>query len=252
MLQVAKPISKPSRLASSFQSQVSQCSCSAHLNALCLRFALRLGIQAVAYHHLPPFGAQDKVAFNLICVGFPAELVAAFENNNPIELDASSKHVLRGTRALWWDKTHTPGRQTKEQKEWLEYAQSKLGFGVHLPVFGPGRRDGYISLSLGDTRPDWSEHELSMLQLCCQYAHQRYCHFVLESLPRHAKLSPREEEILSWAAMGKSNGAIADILEITESSVITYLERAFQKLGVDSRVTATLRASSLGELNWLP
>jgi DNA-binding NarL/FixJ family response regulator len=33
--------------------------------------------------------------------------------------------------------------------------------------------------------------------------------------------------------------------------MITYLERAFKKLGVDSRVTATLRASSLGELSYI-
>ncbi|GAB5489732.1 MAG: hypothetical protein Pars2KO_33020 [Parasphingorhabdus sp.] len=48
-------------------------------------------------------------------------------------------------------------------------------------------------------------------------------------LPKKAKLSRREKEVLSCAAKGKSNGVIADILSITESTVITYLERAFKK-----------------------
>ena len=239
---------RPSKLVGPFQERVRRCSDVGMLKTTCLRFAVSTGICAVTYHHLPPIGAADPIAFNLICVGFPPELVKRFESNNPIELDESAKQVLRGAFAQWWDASESPGRLTNEQQEWLEFAQSKLGYGIHLPVFGPSGRNGYVSLSLGDSRPEWSDDELLTLQLCCQTAHLQYCHLLRSYLPKQPKLSPREEQILSWVAMGKSNGAIAEILNISESSVITYLERAFQKLGVDSRVSATLRAYSRGQL----
>lgn len=242
----------PSALAVAFQSEVSRCTSFSGLKRTCLRFASRAGFRAVTYHHLPPIGALDQVGFNLICVGFPEELVANFENNNPIELDPMAKQILRGTRAYWWDATPRPGRMAKTEREQLDYAKSLVGNGIHLPVFGPNGRNGYVSLGFGQARPNWTESDLSNLQLCCQLAHQQYCHLLLATLPIRSQLSPREEEILSWAAKGKSNGAIADILDITESSVITYLERAFKKLGVDSRVSAALRASSSGELKQLP
>lgn len=235
----------------SFHKQAGDCKTFASLNRLCLRFASRFGIRAIAYHHLPPIGATDSAGINLICVGFPSELVERFETGNLDRIDPTIQQVLYGTKAQWWEDTERPARISREEREYLEYAASKVSGGLHLPVFGPNGRNGYVSMGFGNQRPDLDESELCFLQSCCQFAHQQYCYLLLVELPRTARLSPREKEILSWAAKGKSNGVIAEILEITESTVITYLERAFHKLGVDNRVTATLRASSIGELSHL-
>lgn len=236
----------------SFHKQVNDCKDFASLNRLCLRFASKFGAKAIAYHHLPPIGAKDPVGINMICVGFPPELVDRFEKGNLVKIDPTIQQVLFGTKAQWWQETERPSRISREEREYLEYAASKVSGGLHLPVFGPNGRNGYVSMGFGSQRPDLDESELSYLQSCCQFAHQQYCYLLLVELPRTARLSPREKEILTWVAKGKSNGVIAEILEITESTVITYLERAFNKLGVDNRVTATLRASSIGELSYLP
>jgi DNA-binding NarL/FixJ family response regulator len=55
-------------------------------------------------------------------------------------------------------------------------------------------------------------------------------------------LTPREAEVLLWVAQGKSNGEIATILGATENTVKKHLQNMFEKLGVDSRHTATVRA----------
>lgn len=241
-----------SEWSAAFQFEVSKCTSISCLKTLCLRFAASAGFKAVAYHHIPPIGAQDQVAFNLICVGFPEELVANFEGNNPIQLDSMAKQVLRGTQAYWWDETPRPSRITKSEREQLDHAKSLVGNGIHLPVFGPSGRNGYISLGLGKARPNWTGKDLEAIQLSCQFAHQKYCQFLLTDLPKNSRLSAREEEILSWVAKGKTNAAIAKILHISESSVITYLERAFKKFDVDSRVSAVLRATASGELKQFP
>lgn len=55
-------------------------------------------------------------------------------------------------------------------------------------------------------------------------------------------LTPRVAEVLLWVAQGKTNGDIATILNISESTVKKHLIDIFEKLGVETRSAATLRA----------
>jgi len=55
-------------------------------------------------------------------------------------------------------------------------------------------------------------------------------------------LTPRVAETLLWIAQGKTNGDIASILGISESTVKKHLLEIFQQLGVETRSAATLRA----------
>ncbi|HEY3861042.1 MAG TPA: response regulator transcription factor [Verrucomicrobiae bacterium] len=54
--------------------------------------------------------------------------------------------------------------------------------------------------------------------------------------------SPREAEILNWLAQGKSNAEIGLILNISVTTVKKHLVHIYEKLGVESRHAATLRA----------
>jgi DNA-binding NarL/FixJ family response regulator len=55
-------------------------------------------------------------------------------------------------------------------------------------------------------------------------------------------LTPRAAETLVWLAQGKTNSDIATILGITESTVKKHVQEIFDKLGVETRGAATLRA----------
>lgn len=61
-------------------------------------------------------------------------------------------------------------------------------------------------------------------------------------LQRALAITGREAEVLLWVAQGKSNGDIAIILEMSEKTVKQHLGSVFQKLGVESRTSATVRA----------
>lgn len=69
-------------------------------------------------------------------------------------------------------------------------------------------------------KPDFSSHE-PLLQL---------------------GLTPRVAEVLLWVAQGKTNSDIATILGISESTVKKHMLEVFDKLGVETRSAATLRA----------
>lgn len=55
-------------------------------------------------------------------------------------------------------------------------------------------------------------------------------------------LTPREAEVLLWVAQGKSNLDIAVLLGATESTIKKHLQNVFEKLGLEGRNAATVRA----------
>jgi|KBSSwiStaDraftv2_1062776.scaffolds.fasta_scaffold123461_4 DNA-binding NarL/FixJ family response regulator len=63
-----------------------------------------------------------------------------------------------------------------------------------------------------------------------------------EPLQQKLGLTPREAEVLLWVAQGKSNGDVATILGMSEKTVKQHMGSVFQKIGVESRNAATLRA----------
>ncbi len=60
------------------------------------------------------------------------------------------------------------------------------------------------------------------------------------------RLTPREREVLTLVAAGRTNRAIADALVISEKTVARHVSNIFTKLGVSSRAAATAYAYDQG------
>ena len=63
--------------------------------------------------------------------------------------------------------------------------------------------------------------------------------------PQVPALSAQEIAVLTGAAQGKTNAAIGTVLHISETTVKTYLGRAYEKLGVGDRTSAVRKAIEL-------
>jgi DNA-binding CsgD family transcriptional regulator len=57
-----------------------------------------------------------------------------------------------------------------------------------------------------------------------------------------AALTHRECEVIEWLAAGKTDRDIADILGISRRTVHKHLQRIYEKLGVETRTAAVVRA----------
>jgi DNA-binding NarL/FixJ family response regulator len=55
-------------------------------------------------------------------------------------------------------------------------------------------------------------------------------------------LTEREAEVLLWVAQGKSNAEVGILLHMAEKTVKKHMGNIFEKLGVESRNAATVRA----------
>ncbi len=83
----------------------------------------------------------------------------------------------------------------------------------------------------------------------CQMFHQRYCELWTRPESRKIVFSAREQEIINWAAQGKSNSVIGDIIGISKHTVDAYLRTIFAKLSVSNRTAAAVKAAELGLLS---
>jgi len=57
-----------------------------------------------------------------------------------------------------------------------------------------------------------------------------------------ARLTAREREVLEWVAAGKTSRDIAAILGASPRTIEKHLERIYDKLGVETRTAAAMRA----------
>lgn len=63
-----------------------------------------------------------------------------------------------------------------------------------------------------------------------------------EPLVKAMGITPREAEVLLWVAQGKSNADVATILGMSEKTAKQHIGSVFEKLGVENRNAAAMRA----------
>lgn len=210
-------------------------------------YFVKRGAIMMSYHHHPPIGAQDYMRpVGVTAYGFPPAWVEEYVAGDYERVDPITRRAMRATQPFWWSEISQLEQLRPRERDYLKALhRAHLGDGLAVPVFGPRGRDGYVGLGFGHAARMLPVHRIATFQMAAQMAHQRYCDLLVQGF-EDVRLTPREEEVLRWAAAGKSTGVIADILEVSANTVDTHLRRAFAKLGVNDRVTAVLRALALG------
>ncbi|RIV90644.1 LuxR family transcriptional regulator [Aurantiacibacter xanthus] len=160
-------------------------------------------------------------------------------------VDPLPNFSLSVSGAFFWPDALEQVTIDERERRYLEIAgKFGLGRGVGVACYGPQGRSGF----LGASWPHPEKPEVNVLQWVNnvgQTSFQRYCQLVRmdDTVPA---LSNRELEVLSWMCDGKSNSVIAQILDISRSSVDMYVRRLFNKLNVTDRTAACIRGFTLG------
>lgn len=122
--------------------------------------------------------------------------------------------------------------------------------GLTIPVRGPFGDIGMLSVTKDASDPDWDalvERSLGDLQAVAVHIHDVVMGSdVLSRTLRHPNLSAREREVLQWAAAGKSQQDVADILSISQRTVEVHLGSARTKLHALTTAQAVGRGIALG------
>lgn len=122
--------------------------------------------------------------------------------------------------------------------------------GLTIPVRGPYGDIGMLSVTRKCVIAEWEklvQHIIVDLQSVAVHIHDTVMRSdVLSQVLRFPTLSTREKEILQWAAAGKSNQDIGDILGISHRTVEVHLRSTRDKLFALNTTQAVGRAISLG------
>lgn len=88
-----------------------------------------------------------------------------------------------------------------------------------------------------------SQEELAEIFMLATFFHERF--MSLYERPDVPRLTPREREVLRWAAGGKADFDIGCILGVSASTVRFHWKNIFEKLGVKGRMRAVVKAMQL-------
>ncbi|MEM1365795.1 MAG: LuxR C-terminal-related transcriptional regulator, partial [Pseudomonadota bacterium] len=180
--------------------------------------------------------------------GFPDEWVEYYIKEGGHKHDPIPQTVIRRSMPLWWSEIAASTRAKSSARDYLvRLRQTILGDGIAITVFGPAGRNGYVGLGFGSGARVPPERQILTSQLGMQLAHLRYCQ-VVAAMNVPTTLSARETQVVLLMAHGSTNKEIAEHLNISRSSVDTYIGRLFAKLDVQERTGAVLRAAALGLL----
>ena len=119
---------------------------------------------------------------------------------------------------------------------------------VAMPLFVD--RGLLVSFVLNRNRRDFGQRECALLDLVREPLAALYRNLLVRG--REARgfaalpVTPREREVLSWLAAGKTDKDIGEILGMSPRTVQKHLQHIYEKLGVETRTAAVVRAMELG------
>ncbi len=125
----------------------------------------------------------------------------------------------------------------------------------------PAPRNRLLGVALSRRRADFSDAERALLDRARPFLIEGYRNAIThsgvpvrptpaEALPPSAHglgLTPREYEVLSETAAGRSAVAVGELLGLSPRTVHKHLERAYRKVGVRGRLAATAAMRQLDE-----
>jgi DNA-binding CsgD family transcriptional regulator len=117
------------------------------------------------------------------------------------------------------------------------YRRIRIDHAIALPIYV---RDGLlVSFVLNRTRRDFTDRERALLDVLKPHLARIY-----RRINTVGQLTTREAEVLRWVSAGKSDAQIGAILRISARTVQKHLQNIYDKLGVESRTAAAMRASA--------
>lgn len=198
-----------------------------------VKYLSALGFEYFAYWLLwPPEGARKP----LCITNYPGEWAGHYLDQNYASHDFVARHASRSTIPFVWSDLSKNHRLTAQQKSIFDEAkEAGLKSGGTVPIHGPASAKATFSVANRTTEEDFARlflrhrHEI---HLVATYVHEKIVGLGLHKpIDSAIRLTPREIEILTWIAKGKSRWEVGTILNISEDTVKAHLENVRQKLG---------------------
>lgn len=206
----------------------------------------RLPVDLASYHHFPAVGALDHRTLGTFHgYNLPETIIEFYKTYDIKKPDPVIVSMFANGEIAWLsDLVAESSNLGPEQIAIAENTLRVVGNALCIPLFGPRNRRGYMFLSGRDLKKENGEYLSYQIQVLAQIFHARFC-LMIQNIQRQINLTKREAEVIELLTYGKTNREIADILDLSPSTVSGYVKKIFLKLEVSDRVSASMRAQSI-------
>lgn len=173
-----------------------------------------------------------------------------YEENDLIHKDPVVTELKENLNCFSWsDIIQTRDLSDAQRNIILDGREFGMRNGFIIPIISPSGR--YSIVSPAGENPNLSDRARVALEMIGMYAHQALERSIISS-DRESRpiepLSSRQRDVVSWAALGKTDPEIAEILGVAQSTVTDHIRKAKSKLDAHSRTFMVVRALRLGEI----
>lgn len=213
------------------------------------RHAADLGADLVSYHlmteHLQHLDLEEGFAYHC----FPQSWVDRYTERNYFAIDPIIAACMRSREPFHWYDVGQRLKLTAEQEDYLRDLRAHgMVDGLAVPVYSSAGSAGYFGVGSSEYKLNLSDAQAMEVMFACLHVHNEFLEMRGGTPGPSAGLSPREREVLTLIAGGKSNTAIAALLDVSDNTIDTLVRRTFVKLGVADRVSAVLKAVGMGAI----
>lgn len=212
-----------------------------------LSYAARFGATGLLAGVIPPPGAMCREQMSHVLLdAWPREWSLRYFSQGYLQRDPTIELVRRASESFIWSEigqhceVSASGRRVMH-----EATEFLLKDGLTLTFSSLERRP--IGFSIAGERLDLDASQRRAVELVATFALARAIEICEGSATRQiVRLSPRQHDVLRWAAEGLTIDEIADRLAVSTHTVDTHLRVVREKLGATSTIRAVAEAFRIG------
>lgn len=216
----------------------------------CFEEALsQCGFDRIVFSTLQKRSNFDGLDLPNLMLNYPEDWAAYYFENQLEQIDPVTQRIMHSNTPFTWATLEKHFLITPEQKNIMEQGkEAGLNNGIGIPFHGPYGELSAMGIASSEKTIDMNSTSLSIVHLLSVQFYTAYMQIAAKQIGPQDQiyLTPREREVILWCIKGKSNGVIADILNISEHGVKFHIQNIMKKLDASSRVTAVVKAIRLG------
>jgi len=187
---------------------------------------------------------------NISVGNYPSEWVEEYMESGYAKFDPVVEHCFSKHTPIVWDENTGKGNNVIE--DFFRKAHD-VGLRHGMSIGHKGYDGTFCLISLARKKPidtSTKAYKKTVVALSSAIASLQ-CKIVAASGAKLIEdkivdLTPREKQCLVWAADGKTSGEIAQILGVSESTVVFHIKNFIKKLDVTNRSQAVAKAVRMG------
>lgn len=207
-----------------------------------------LGYDRICYSLITDHPSLGLSAGHGVMRNYSEDWMKHYTNSKYDKIDPVPKYCFSTNKPFSWNYlTDAIELSGEEKKVMNEACEAKLYDGIAIPMYGINGEIAGVGAASSAGGVQIDKNLLCKIRAFAFQFHIAYTEKeAIQNEVKDVALTTREKEILLWAAEGKSDPVIADIVGISYATVRYHMNNIFKKLGANERTFAVVKAIRYG------